>query len=257
MQNKVHFYPIKTGHFGKIENIDDKAYCRAIFRCHIKAKKGKIDNRLFKINEDGYYTDLDIKRAEKLNYDIKLIKDEDPNILYWTKNESINGYHIFKNFVLYFFKLKHKGLVFAKNILKSLHGQLIRTNITTALFKNLDNIKVNGIVKSVIPSPNGVIIKYVKGDNYFAQPKFARIIPFMYSISRNTMSTKIEQVIDKIMYSHTDSFYSTVPLHNDKNNVAHKCVKYPIKIGNDLGNIKYLGCEKWQIISGRRLKIVS
>mgnify|MGYP001559293010 FL=1 len=173
LQNKVHFYPIKTGHFSKIENIDDKAYCRAIFRCHIKAKKGKIDKRLFKINEDGYYTDFDIKRAEKLNYDIKLINDEEPNILYWTKNECVNGYHILK-ILFVFLKSKQKGLLFAKNILNSRHGQLIRQNVITALFKNLDNIKVDGIVKSVIPSPKGVIIKYVKGDNYFAQPRFAR-----------------------------------------------------------------------------------
>ena len=76
-------------------------------------------------NKYNYYTHIDISRARELQYNIILIDDNEPNVLYiFLDKKTINACQAFRPFVDYMYQLKSNNIPGAKNILNCLWGAL-------------------------------------------------------------------------------------------------------------------------------------
>ena len=54
-----------------------------IYRCSIEVE----DHKLMRQNKCNYYTHIDITRARELQYNIILIEDDEPNVLYYSREK--------------------------------------------------------------------------------------------------------------------------------------------------------------------------
>ncbi len=253
--------PIKRGIFKKItqEELNNMVYFEyGIYKCKINIKNYK----LMKTHHNNYYTHFDLTRAKELNYEIIVTNDNNPNLLsYADKNSKINGSIIFKEFVneLYELKKQYNDDKIMKNIFKLplniIWGALCeKVYYKQIVNKNNPTIKESGQLEHLIPTDekrDNYRAKILSNEQYY-NTNFARLGPFLLGRIRLMMSKIIEPHIDKIVRMHTDGFTSTEKI---KFKQINKYSINNVKIGNDLGDIKFEGYfENIHIININKIK---
>ena len=183
------------------------------------------DYRLFKVNNNNWYTHTDLNYAKnKLNLTITVIEDDEPNALLYDSSKLISGDKLFGEFISYLFKLKkdHKE---CKKYLNALWGVLTKTDICTVTDNKIFEGKE---IFSITPDDNGKLSfdTYIK--TKFYENNFARIKPFILSYGRIKISNIILTNLDSVVRVHTDGIICKNPITN-------------VKMGSDLGDLKYEG----------------
>ena len=244
--------PIKRGEFRTLtqkEFSELKFYQFGIWRVKIN----KADFKLFKINDENYYTHYDLTRARELEYEMELIEDGKPNFLFYDKNSRIQGNKVFKRFVNFLFDLKSKKVEGAKEILNNLWGTLCEKEIKKEVFsesEGFDAEKFGGSVVGFTPHEKGFQVSYYEKDSYHAH-NWARLGPFLTSLGRKAISTMIEPHLKYIKRVHTDGFYCSKKIEWEKAKYRSVC---KVKMGDYLGNMKYEGyCDYVKIINSNNI----
>ena len=181
-----------------------------IYGCVIKNKSKK--HKLFRFYPKNYYTHYDLATAKELGFGIKLIQDNQPNVLLYDGNCRINGNKIFKEYVDFLFPLKKIGIERAKKILNILWGALIQKNEFTILFdQNSDEIcEIRGDKRVVSFTPTNkqctsFAIRLAKIDQYY-ETNFARLGPFLLSFARMKIANIILTYSENVKRIHTGGF---------------------------------------------------
>ena len=230
-------FPIKEGELLRIttEDFNNMEFLKfGIYRAIIRGT-----TNLFKFNDNNYYTHIDIKQAQELNLDVKLIEDDQPNFIYYSRDKLITGSELFGQYVKLLFNLKKKGVKKSKQILNILWGALCETNSKTITINNDDtNIKyIDGNINLLKIKPfneSFTMIEYINNDEQF-KSNFARLKPFLLSLGRKKLTNLIKDDINNIIFFHTDGWCGLRPSN--------------IKTGFELGDLKYEGkAEKLEII---------
>ena len=115
-------FPIAEGEVKYITQLEEKILNYGIYRCHITYDKNM--TKLFRFNFKDHYTHTDLYRARELKLNIKLIVDDKPNFLYYSRDKLLVGTELFGNYVDLLFDLKQKGIDGSKSILNILWGAL-------------------------------------------------------------------------------------------------------------------------------------
>ena len=105
--------PIKRGEFRTLsqkmlKNMD--YYNFGIYRCVVEQSQDKNINKLFKFNKLNYYTHISLEQAKSLNLSIKMIEDNQPNNLFYSKDKVIGYNEVFTEYTKFLFELKEKKI---------------------------------------------------------------------------------------------------------------------------------------------------
>ena len=213
-------FPLKRGTWLKYTQEEFEArkfYVYGIYRCTIyKSKDHKID-RLFRFNRDCHYTHFDLNTAKHLGLKIEMIEDDQPNVLYYSRDCLINGNSLFYKFVQMLFKLKERKIApkRVKSILNCLWGYLTRANVIDRIIKNQGEIvdvdKRDSIHMICPTSKNGIRLQTVPNDKMF-ETNYARIKPFLLAKGRKMIAELIEPHNKYCVRTHTDSILSKKPI---------------------------------------------
>lgn len=203
-----------------------------IYRCTIDIK----NTRLMKVNDDGYYTHIDLTRAQELGYKIDICEDDEPNAIVYSKSLT-NGYKIFNEFVEPLFELKKKGITGAKCVLNTLWGSLCRRSekktLDTNYFPEINEKAEAIFCPSNFDDDNTLVNYFDVGKEYEYEYSLARMKPFLLAKGRYIISKLIEKNIENIVFCHTDGIILTKPITLSKNMI----------IGAELGNLKDEGYD--------------
>lgn len=192
-----------------------------IYRVKVKST---INTKLFRLNKNDYYTNTDLRRARELGYELELIKDGEPNFLFYPPECRKSGSMMFKKFVDYLYEFKNKDKIpYAKKILNTLWGALCEKNRTTLFIHKDKEETINGDIETIRPQGKLFIYKTTI-DKYFKN-SYARIFPFIYAYARNHMSHEIEPFHEDVIRIHTDGFQTAKKIND-------------IKLSNDIGKWK-------------------
>jgi len=83
-------FPIKKGQFQILESIDNLSYFPfGIYRCEVSKSDDDNINKLFRFNQLNYYTHTSLENAKSLGLNIHLIKDSNPNFLFYSREKLI------------------------------------------------------------------------------------------------------------------------------------------------------------------------
>lgn len=244
LKDKNFFLPIKKGEFKKLT--DEEFSNLPYFEYGIYRAKITVQSKLMKENKADYYTHYDLTRARELNYEIKLIQDENPNFLHYSKEKRVSGMNSFEKYIDELFTLKKLGFATAKQLLVMVWGVLVQQYKKSTLYTEGKELKIpddEEIVEKIPKNKRQQVIKTVKNKEYFNTP-YARLKPFILSKCRMLLSRTIESNYEYIVRVHTDGFLACKPLKFEKN----------VKLGSDIGNLKYKGSFEAYIVSARDVK---
>lgn len=237
MSNKFMLFPTKPGIFAKIT--DDQLVARntyGIYRCIIKLSDNIETNKLFRLNPRNYYTHLDLQCAHRLDLTVNMIIDDQPNQLYYKRDDLVTGHQLFGQYFDYMFDLKQQSVPLAKEIINVLWGALCQKKLLKEIADDNNPVTLSDdhTVDTITQvADSRFLVQYFKNDSMF-ETNFARICPFILSRGRERITFLMAPYIKYIVRSHTDSMYSTVPL--------------AIAVGNGMGDVKYIGfCENVKI----------
>jgi len=239
-------FPIKTGEFifiSKEEFNNMKFFKYGIYRAIVTGYNPK----LFQLNKNNYYTHYDLNFAKKFGYEIDLIFDDQPNFLHYSPDKLIKGRKVFDTIVNELFKYKKKHTVI-KKLLNSLWGVLCEKNKDKYFVsENKDcNIRYGMKIKSILRIKNYDLVKCLNKINVF-KTNWARIGPFITGFCRREMANILKPIENKVIRVHTDGFLTTEPIKFEEKDSRKTGF---IKIGNNLGELKYEGyCENLHIIN--------
>lgn len=210
--------PIGRGEFKNIDNLDNLEYFQyGIYRCIIKKSEDDKINRLFRFNEQNYYTHISLEHARTLNLTIELIKDDNPNMLYYPREKLISYNEIFKKFVNFMFTMKEKKLPMCKSILNMLWGCLCEKDKKKYYtYEENNNIIPNDeeIIRIKPCMKNENIDCFITTHRYNPyKTTYARLSPFLLSKGRFMISNLMKPHINNIHYMHTDGFVSDTNLN--------------------------------------------
>ena len=229
MNSKI-LFPLKEGEYLTITEFTDPFFKYGIYRAVIEYNETK--KKLFRWNKLNHYTHFDLTRAKELNLEIKLILDDQPNFLYYSRDKLITGTELFGNYVDTLFDLKQKKIPRAKNFLNLLWGALTqkainKENVSDNIEKPV-HIQDDSELLSMKPyDDNTTHIETMKNDKAF-KTGFGRLKPFLISKGRSLISKLIEPYINTCIRCHTDGFMlSEQPTS--------------LKLGDKLGELKYEG----------------
>lgn len=208
--------PVKQGEFSRIQNIDelgDKLPV-AIFRAIITPST-KDYFKVFRLNKENYYTDLDMRRAKELNYKIEMIIDDQPNCLIWTRDKCLQGSQCFKKTIKTLYHMKEKGVKGAKLILNMLWGLICQNKLVKKqVVDNVMPLTENDELVYIIPKDDGTDeIKIIENYNYF-MTNYARLGPFLLSMGRYKLSKVVEPIKDDVKRCYIDSIFSVNKIEN-------------------------------------------
>jgi hypothetical protein len=236
MASSQHKYPIKKGELKAFTNEEFeqlKFFSFGIYHVKITVT----NNKVFKVNNENWYTHTDLNYAKtKLKLEMKLIEDDKPNALLYDNTKLMTGKKLFGPFVDYLFNLKKAGHKEIKQILNSLWGVLVQTNV---LSMKTDNIRAGKEILTITPSNDGTLTFETVIKNKFYDLDFARIKPFLLSYGRFKISNIILTNIDKVVRCHTDGIICSSKITN-------------MIFGNDLGNLKYEGKGNCKIFNSNK-----
>jgi hypothetical protein len=241
--------PLKRGQFQIMSQQDfDKLeyYSQGIFRCKVNESDHKLINKYqFRFNSKNYYTQVDLTKAKELGLKVDLIMDGQPNYLMYDRNDCINGSQLFKPYVELLFKLKKQGVTGAKELLNVLWGKLTQKDILNVIINEDEEDEVVEIhndktVTKITPlSDTRTMVHFVRDNGYYMTP-YARLGPFLLAKGRYNITKIMKPFINQIHRVHTDGFICEKQLD--------------IKIGNNLGDLKYEGyCPQVEIKNNIRI----
>ena len=238
MQDHHMLFPIKEGKLMILTQKEFKSkkfVSYGIYRCKIRPSEDLNKNKLFRFSRNNYYTQIDINLAIEFKFEIEMIEDDKPNMLYYSRECLIQGHILFKPFVDYMFDLKQKKVPGSKKVENALWGVLSKCDkmkVTFDLTKGFELHKGKEYIE-LTPSGNrnGNIMKatIVSKDNFF-DTDFARIKPFVLAKGRYILKKKALPFIKNIKYMHTDSMITDIKLN--------------IETGDDLGELQYKGSNE-------------
>ena len=248
IQNSKQLFPIKEGELLYLTNnefINSTFYKYGIYRA--KVSKSDINtNKLFRYNDDNYYTHIDLTRAKELGLKIDLIVDNQVNFIYYTRDKLLCGTEIFGQFVNTMYEFKQRKLPRCKSIINILWGGLSEKKIkkkyisdSSELFK-LPNDTELCYLKPSLYNDGETIVEFSYNDTQF---KFGwgRIMPFLISKSKVVISKIIEPYKLICVRSHTDSMLLTEE-------------PVGLKTGNNIGEIAYEGySDNCEVLNSMRV----
>jgi hypothetical protein len=231
--------PIKRGEFRNITKDEFEEETREFFRYGIyRCKVFTDDKKMFRQNNDNYYTHYDLTMAKKRGYKIELIEDGKPNCLLYSREKVITGYRMFHDYVKLLFDLKKKGITTAKLILNIIWGLMAQRNMrktkctTIEKDKNFIDISEDDMIDSIKPSKfgeDGFLLKLQETVKYYKYDH-ARIGPFLLAKGRERIAEVIGSYEDSLVRLHTDGFILKTAMKREH-----------IDLGTDLGQLKYEG----------------
>ena len=225
--------PVKKGILKHIsqEELEKKEYFEiGVYHCTIEQPDGNL-KKLVWINKNNYYTHLELTYAKSKGLKITMI-EEDFNVLQYPRSYCKVGSEIFGGFTKYLYHMKSKGIKGAKNLLTNIWGKIIRLNKRIIIHKISDGeFYLKYDIINTIPLDDDRIEVHILNKKQIFETNFARMKPFFLAKCRLTMSKYVEPIIDDVVYSHTDSIISKVPLSHFKDN-------------GKLGDFKYDGMLK-------------
>ena len=238
MVKNFHYFPIAEGEYKTITKIEEIPEF-GIYKC-IVIDDG-IVRKFFKFNSKNTYTNIDIEYAIKYNLKVELIQDGTPNFLYYSKDKLMNGAYLFKNYVHELYSLKKQKVKGAKDLLNVLWGGLCETNhkvLNTTTEMNITDARI----LSLHTEPGSIKMKFVNYTSHYYKTNWARIKPFILAYGRSKLYYSYSKYEDKIIRIHTDGFYITEKPTD-------------IKLGEELGQLKYEGIKKVNITHLNKLNI--
>jgi hypothetical protein len=248
--NRRSKFPFKRGEFKRMQkeefnNLDYYQY--GIYRANV-TNPNSIPNikKLFKFNKENYYTYIDLTVAKRLNLNIELIEDSNPNALIYGTDSLVSGRQLFGKFVDYMFALKKSKVPFAKDILNVLWGALCekRTIALRATIGNEDVIIHEGkTIQGIVPYNDNTTKVIIFQNEMTYQTNYARIKPFILARGRERIGTQMEPHLEHIIRCHTDGFLSLKSLD--------------ITTGNEMGDLQFKGKIQVQVHSNLRIERLS
>jgi hypothetical protein len=210
-------FPVKRGEFKKIEN-----FCEyiefGIYRCIVNKSDDENINRLFRFNQDNYYSSIDIMNAKELNLNVELIQDDKPNFLFYSRDKLITFGEVFKTYVDLLFPLKENKVKMAKDILNILWGSLCEKDKRKKFIKDDFEIDEDDDILEIYPTINddGHIVKTINRNNIY-KTSFSRLCPFLTGQARRHMTKILLPYKDEVQRVQTDGFLITKPIHTNTN----------------------------------------
>jgi hypothetical protein len=204
-------FPYKTGEFKTIEKLPE-ILNYGIYRVIIFPSTDLHSNKLFRFNDDNYYTHYDISLAKYLNLKMELIQDDEANVLLYP--DRLNSHQYFGEFVYEMYSLKYENPL-AKDILNSLWGRLCQKIIRKSIPKSHNEININETEYDILNLENlpndNYKNSYVKKDKVFKY-NHARLGTFLTAYVRKQMATDMYSNRENIVKCHTDSIVSTTQM---------------------------------------------
>ena len=236
--------PIKRGEFLNIDELDEFIKF-GIYRAEVIPSKDEQYNKLFKFSKYNYITSVDLQNAQKLGFEIKLIKDDKPNFLYYSRDKLVTFKELFKKFTDILFPLKELGVKQSKFILNLLWGALCQIDkkkqYVTEGFEIDEDDEIIGIKPSSI-NKGEIIISTAKMNARY-KTNFARVKPFMLSNGRKIMSSFMKPHINNIKRVICDSIETIEPIHFNKDvkigELKYEGVCFNATITNNYNKIEY------------------
>jgi len=234
IMNGMLLCPLKQGEFHKLDSLAGLTYYQfGIYRCVIEKSSDPNTNKLFRFNFDNFYTHISLTQADKLGLKIKLILDDEPNFLYYSRDSCITSHELFGKFIDYTFPLKDAKYPRMKQIINTLWGALAEIRYDTAQIRNDDEIFVIEDIyelfelKPDIHNEENTIYKTTNFHGLY-KSNFARLAPFLISKGRSMISDIAFPYKEDIRWIHTDGLISS---------------KEPVGIqtGNKLGSLVFEG----------------
>ena len=221
-------FPIKAGKLKTMKKPEFEAlkyFSYGIY--HVKVHGA--DYRLFKTNEDNWYTHICLNRAMTLKYKIELVEDGESNALLY-EGCLVNGAKLFRPYVDYLFQFKNAGHKEVKKYLNALWGKLCMLDKFEIQLNDKDNdcIRDDKFLLQLLPTStdctNFTATLQRKGQTY--DTNYARIKPFLASKARCQMSCMIEKNLSNVKRCYVDGI------------ILSKRIK-DVKLGENIGELKF------------------
>jgi hypothetical protein len=209
IMNSQATFPIKPGEWQFITSFDKEYFPYGIYRATIIGT-----TKLFRFNYDNFYTHHDLTKAKQLNLTIKLIIDDQPNFLYYSRDKCITGTELFGEYVNTLYPLKQKGIKGSKQILNVLWGALCEKYYSK---NTINNDEVYHIPDDVRPmfcpfNDSKTLIRKYKYDKPYKYG-WARIMPFLIASGRSIISKIMGPYESSVIRCHTDGIlFSSEPV---------------------------------------------
>ena len=233
--------PIKRGIFRNITNDDFQEmktqlkgnYAFGIYKMEILKSEDEKINRLFRFNQNNQYTTIDLRNADFLGLEMKLIISDDWNFLSYPRSHCLTGKDIFGKYIETVYKYKTDKVEGAKFLLNILSGAIGESNKSKIIVDeddidggDIDLDEMNLIPIKITHSRDKRYTFYncVGKDAYF-KSQFARFKPFLWAQARFMMSKIIKPINNIVVKCITDGIITT----------------QKIDCYNEMGKLKYEG----------------
>ena len=163
--------------------------------------------------------------AKQLGFEVEMIVDSQPNLLYYPRDCLINGHKLFYKYIIMLFKMKENKSsneslkTRAKSILNTLWGYLTSANIIEKIVKNseteMTEIYDNRNIHRICPLKDGSLRIQITKNYKIFETNYARIKPFLLARGRKMIADLILDVCPNgkdVVRTHTDSILSKTPL---------------------------------------------
>ena len=227
MSNKLNLVPVKRGifkHITKDEFNEMKIklngnYAYGIYNIEIfKSQDDKI-NRLFRFNEENEYTSIDLRNADFLGLEMKLIIDENKNnnALLYPRSHCLKADEVFGKYINKIYKYKENKIDGAKlllNILSGSIGEINKSKITIDEDDDdIEDVDLDELNLEPVKITHSKDFRYttytcVNKDKYF-KSNFARFKPFLWANARFMMSKIIKPINNIVKKCITDGIITT------------------------------------------------
>jgi len=247
--------PIKRGIFRNITNDELQEmktqlkgnYAFGIYKMEISKSEDDKINRLFRFNLNNQYTTIDLRNADFLGLEMKLIISDDWNFLSYPRSHCLTGKDIFGKYIETIYKYKSEKVEGAKFLLNILSGAIGESNKTKIIVDeddidggDIDLDEMNLIPIKITHSRDQRYTFYncVGKDAYF-KSQFARFKPFLWAQARFMMSKIIQPINNIVVKCITDGIITT----------------QKIDCYNEMGKLKYEGyCPNIEIVNNAKPK---
>ena len=210
--------PIQQGEFkhmtqNEFENIT--YYQIGIYRVNIKYPDNNTKwHKIFKLNDENYYTHIDVSYAKKLGLTLNLIEDGD-NWLFYSRTKCKAGSELFGEFVKLLYPLRQNVIIKdrCKSLLRALWGVITQKNEQSKIINPDEEYELHDDkeVINMVPYGDTYKITYIKKEKPYSS-FFARMKSFLLAQGRKNISQYIEPYADYVVRSHTDSINSSIAL---------------------------------------------
>lgn len=207
LQAEGFMFPTKIGRHCKLNKVSGYGFF------HVKLlNQSAINYKLFKTNDDEWYTHIDIKILDMNNYSYELY-DGEFNAYIYDDECLLSSKLIFGKIINDLYELKNKGNKYAKRCLNSLWG-ISCWQKTQTVNLTPENLEIyDEVIKLIHPIKKTIDI--VNKEQPFTS-SYARIKPFLLAQARFNISCVIKKVLDydggkyDVCRVHTDSIMTNM-----------------------------------------------